>query len=651
MKKLLSILLVLATVLSLATMVFASEEAVVAEEPDGEVTEEPVGESAEEPKINEEDSKPEEPAVVGEPSAEEPPEVERLEEPLEEEASEAPPLDGAGGVAIDAAHFPDENFRAYVSGSYDSDGDGSLNEAEIAGATYLNVGNKDISSLRGIEYLSALESLLCYSSGLSALDLTKNTALKTLRCSDNQLTELDLTNNTLLGELSCGDNMLGSLDLSRCPALTSVSCENNQLTSLDVSRNTALTSLDCSGNRIAALNVSWNTALRALYCHGNRLTRLDVSGCPLLVRATEVFHSQSESGLRWYYGFSGGDYLAVVTDEAVRITPTPAEPPVSVGDVIQFGSYEQDGDTSNGSEPIDWIVLDRDGDRILVISKFILDKRQKHDERVYVFWRDCTLRSWLNEDFLSGAFTADEQSHIVLSQISTAGQYSGDPDILTEDRVFLLSDPEARMYFPNRYYRVGRLTPYAKAQTGLTFNYNVMLIEYGDPEYNAREEYPDMPWFQMKMILQRRDCLDWTLRDGDARGAYSRWVSADGDVTPDCGYYVTFAGGIRPAMWITYDDIVPPEPPEVTISADGAAAQVSGDYAGLYARVALILDNGGVSGLYVTQAMINADGAIDVPAFMVPGLTVQGVNIALVPTLADIQSSTPTVVTSASRRK
>ena len=82
---------------------------------------------------------------------------------------------------------------------------------------------------------------------------------------------------------------------------------------------------------------------------------------------------------------------------------------------------------------------------------------------------------------------------------------------------------------------------------------------------------------------------------------------------------------------------------------DGKTLQAAGSYGSLYARVALVLDNNGVSGLYVTQATINADGTIVIPAFMVPGLTVKGVNVALVPTIRDITSSTPNVVTSVSR--
>ena len=92
------------------------------------------------------------------------------------------------------------------------------------------------------------------------------------------------------------------------------------------------------------------------------------------------------------------------------------------------------------------------------------------------------------------------------------------------------------------------------------------------------------------------------------------------------------------------------EAPVITIDESAGMAQVTGDFEGLYARAALVIDNGGQSGLYVTQVPINSDGRIVVPEFMVPGLTVAAVNIALVPTLDDIQSPTPDVIASAVRR-
>ena len=45
----------------------------------------------------------------------------------------------------------------------------------------------------------------------------------------------------------------------------------------------------------------------------------------------------------------------------------------TVGNIFTFGRYEQDNDTSNGSEAIEWQVLDVQGNNVFIISKYILD--------------------------------------------------------------------------------------------------------------------------------------------------------------------------------------------------------------------------------------------------------------------------------------
>ena len=64
----------------------------------------------------------------------------------------------------------------------------------------------------------------------------------------------------------------------------------------------------------------------------------------------------------------------------------------SVADTVAFGNYEQ----GNGQAPIEWIVLDRQEDRALLLSKYALDAMSFHEvEDWNVTWADCTLRSWL----------------------------------------------------------------------------------------------------------------------------------------------------------------------------------------------------------------------------------------------------------------
>ena len=44
-----------------------------------------------------------------------------------------------------------------------------------------------------------------------------------------------------------------------------------------------------------------------------------------------------------------------------------------VGSTVLFGVYPQGHITSEEKDPIEWLVLDRDGSRLLLISKYALD--------------------------------------------------------------------------------------------------------------------------------------------------------------------------------------------------------------------------------------------------------------------------------------
>ena len=66
-------------------------------------------------------------------------------------------------IPIDAAHFPDANFRSFVAEfcdtfTYDSPRDGVLNADERRNVTQIWVDGRGISDLRGIEYFPALRN-------------------------------------------------------------------------------------------------------------------------------------------------------------------------------------------------------------------------------------------------------------------------------------------------------------------------------------------------------------------------------------------------------------------------------------------------------------------------------------------------------------
>ncbi|MDE6569745.1 MAG: hypothetical protein K2K43_03890, partial [Alistipes sp.] len=123
--------------------------------------------------------------------------------------------------------IPDANFKSYLLRNCDPNRDGRISVSEAAQISAIYVSSKDISSLEGIEYC---------------------TALKHLSCSDNQLTTLDVRQNTALTSLQCPFNQLTALDVSQNTQLQALYCHSNSLIALDVSRNTALTDLECSYN-------------------------------------------------------------------------------------------------------------------------------------------------------------------------------------------------------------------------------------------------------------------------------------------------------------------------------------------------------------------------------------------------------------------
>ncbi|MBQ6274984.1 MAG: hypothetical protein IJK63_12275 [Oscillospiraceae bacterium] len=136
------------------------------------------------------------------------------------------------------------------------------------------------------------------------------------------------------------------------------------------------------------------------------------------------------------------------------------------GDTYTFGAYEQDNDMANGKEPLEWIVLERDGNNVMLISKYALDCQPYHDPYANVTWETCYLRGWLNDTFLNEAFNPEEQNSILITTVTADSNpaYSVSPGNDTCDKVYLLSIPEANTYFATDADRQCKGTEYCYAQ-------------------------------------------------------------------------------------------------------------------------------------------------------------------------------------------
>ena len=199
---------------------------------------------------------------------------------------------------------------------------------------------------------------------------------------------------------------------------------------------------------------------------------------------------------------------------------------LNVGDVVEFGKYEQDNNTSNGKEDIDWSVLAKEGDRLLLISKYALDSKHYNSIWTDVTWETCSLRQWLNGTFLNDAFSAEEQALIQDTYVSADAnpKYDTKPGNATTDKVFLLSVNEAEMYFDSDESRKCIPTNYAKANGA-----------YTDSSY-TRNGVPTC-W--------------WWLRSPGNFPNIAAYVDRDGSVDYRGMYVITDSACVRPAVWVS----------------------------------------------------------------------------------------------------
>ena len=147
---------------------------------------------------------------------------------------------------------------------------------------------------------------------------------------------------------------------------------------------------------------------------------------------------------------------------AVSVSTVLAETPITqsfdtIGGIVTFGRYEQDGNEENGPEEIEWVVLDVQDGKALLLSKYGLEAKPYNTEYTDVTWETCTLRAWLNDDFLNKAFSAREQSAILTTEVdnSDAQGHSGWSrygEKNTQDKIFLLSYTEANRYLGVKFY-------------------------------------------------------------------------------------------------------------------------------------------------------------------------------------------------------
>lgn len=219
------------------------------------------------------------------------------------------------------------------------------------------------------------------------------------------------------------------------------------------------------------------------------------------------------------------------------------------GSIVTFGRYEQDNDTDNGPEAIEWIVLEYNENehKTMLISRYGLDTIPFSTGFNYVNWENCTLRTWLAEEFLVSAFDPEEQAAILMTAVDNSleqgydyynkWKQGGGWTILnvndTQDQIFLLSYAEANRYFDVTYEDKNNI----KSRVAPTA-YALARGAYVRPRCKTADDEAAGLWW---------------LRSPGGNPLYETLVNTDGSLRNS--HVRAACGGIlvRPAFWLNLD--------------------------------------------------------------------------------------------------
>lgn len=211
--------------------------------------------------------------------------------------------------------------------------------------------------------------------------------------------------------------------------------------------------------------------------------------------------------------------LSVLFVFAAATAETTTNNTLQVGTSFYFGFYEQDNNQLNGEEPIEWIVMETDSNKALLLSKHVLDFQEYHSDSSDIHWEGSAIRAWLNQDFYNRAFNASEQSAILTVAVSNVleegfGEWETAGGNDTQDQIFLLSYSNAVKYFGEQKDRKNVGTEYAKSLGAKIWPF---------------EE------------------TDWWLRSPGKAQKDAGFIGRDGSLQTGG---VTNKKGIRPALWL-----------------------------------------------------------------------------------------------------
>ncbi|MBR6091102.1 MAG: hypothetical protein IKP86_14280, partial [Anaerolineaceae bacterium] len=158
---------------------------------------------------------------------------------------------------------------------------------------------------------------------------------------------------------------------------------------------------------------------------------------------------------------------------------------IEAGNTFTFGSYEQDNNTENSSESIEWLVLEVEDENMLVISKYGLEIISGTGTDSEIKGSFSAVSEWLNEDFYNSAFNDYERARILPAE--------GSDDTF----LYLLSSSDMEKYFPTQESQICELTAHAAANIGNDDEGSLKWWKPDDDDGTSAEKVVARPVFRM----------------------------------------------------------------------------------------------------------------------------------------------------------
>lgn len=220
--------------------------------------------------------------------------------------------------------IPDPNFeQALIDLGIDKDGvmNASILRSDAEAVTELNVNDKNINSLQGIQAFTNLSKLYCQNNQIQVLDISNNTALTVLECGGNQLTGLNVTQNPLLKVLGFGINNISQIDVSQNLNLEVFWCNNNNITSQNLDLNSKLSVIGLSNNPLAFVSLKNGNNINVYYFEAYNTPNLACINADAIVST-----SMSNSGKTFSKNCSttslAGSWIIAPETRAIKVGPS-----------------------------------------------------------------------------------------------------------------------------------------------------------------------------------------------------------------------------------------------------------------------------------------------------------------------------------------